>query len=206
MDRKYETERELRRALEQGEFELYDQPQVDLGTRKTVGTEALIRWNHPEKGLLLPYDFIPVAETTGLFLAIGSWVIRSACEQLRIWMNAGVQTLRLTMNLSGRQFERGSLTNTFRTALENSGIEGRFLEMEITESVLMKRSMTPDELRELAKTGIKTSIDDFGTAFAEGVETREQYEILEELGCHEIQGFYFSPPLPARDFVARKPS
>ena len=255
VDRKFETERELRRALEKGEFELHYQPQIDLGTRKTVGAEALIRWNHPEKGLLPPDDFIPVAESSGLILAIGSWVVRSACEQIRIWMNAGVPPLRLTVNVSGRQFERGSLTNTFRTALEDSGIEGRFLEVEITESVLMKRSMTPDELRELAKLGIKTSIDDFGTGYsslsyltrlpiyklkidrsfvtplptdpnvraiataiitmaqalglrtiAEGVETREQYEILEELGCHEIQGFYFSPPLPARDFVAWKPS
>ena len=249
-NRKFETERELRRALERGEFELYYQPQVDLATKRTVGAEALIRWNHPEKGLLHPDDFIPVAENTGLILAIGDWVVRAACEQLRAWREGGFPSIPLTVNVSGRQFERGNLTGTFRTALEETGVEGRFLEVEITESVLMKRAMTPDELRELAKMGIRTSIDDFGTGYsslsyltrlpiyklkidrsfvtplptdpnvraiataiitmasalglrtiAEGAETREQFEILKNLGCHEIQGYYFSPPLPESKFM-----
>ena len=249
-DRKYETERELRRALEQGEFELHYQPQVDLSTKRTVGAEALIRWNHPEKGLLLPDAFIPVAESTGLILSIGEWVVRAACSQLRAWKESGLPQVPLAVNVSGRQFERGNLTGTFRTALEETGVEGRFLEVEITESVLMKRAMTPDELRDLARMGIRTSIDDFGTGYsslsyltrlpitklkidrsfvtplpddpnvraittaivtmasalglrtiAEGAETREQFEILKNLGCHEIQGYYFSPPLPARDFA-----
>ena len=250
MDRKFETERELRQALEKNEFELYYQPQVDLVTKRVIGAEALIRWNHPERGVLLPDEFIPVAESTGLIVSIGSWVIQEACRQLKKWKESGISPVRVTVNVSGRQFERGNLAETFRTALNDSGIEGRFIEAEITESVLMKRTMTPEELRDLASLGVLTSIDDFGTGYsslsyltrlpvyklkidrsfvtslptdpnvraittaiitmglalglrtiAEGVETLEQFGILKSLGCHEIQGFYFSQPLPQSEFV-----
>lgn len=251
---KYETERELRRALEKGEFELYYQPQVDFGTKRVVGAEALIRWNHPEKGRVLPDQFIPIAESTGLIVAIGSWVIQEACRQLRSWKEAGIPPCRLTVNVSGRQFERGSLRDIVRAALEETGAEGRFLEVEVTESVLMTRALTPAELQDLANMGVLTSIDDFGTGYsslsyltrlpvyklkidrsfvttlptdpnvraittaiitmasslglrtiAEGVETREQYDILRSLGCNEVQGYYLSPPLPAEAFSRWKP-
>ena len=247
---KYETERELRRALENNEFVLYYQPQVDLSTRRLVGAEALIRWNHPENGLVPPDRFIPVAESSGLIVAIGTWVIEEACRQMGQWKKAGVLPFRLTVNVSGRQFERGSLVDIVRSVLARSGTEGRLLEVEITESVLMARPQTTTVLQELSNLGVRTSIDDFGTGYsslsyltrlpvyklkidrsfvttlpsdpnvraittaiitmsaalglrtiAEGVETREQLEILKKLGCHEIQGYYFSPPLPAEDFT-----
>ncbi len=247
---KYETERELRRALENNEFVLYYQPQVDLSTRRLVGAEALIRWNHPKNGLVPPDRFIPVAESSGLIVAIGTWVIEEACRQMGQWKKAGVLPFRLTVNVSGRQFERGSLVDIVRSVLARSGTEGRLLEVEITESVLMARPQTTTVLQELSNLGVRTSIDDFGTGYsslscltrlpvyklkidrsfvttlpsdpnvraitttiitmsaalglrtiAEGVETREQLEILKKLGCHEIQGYYFSPPLPAEDFT-----
>ncbi|MDA8149696.1 MAG: EAL domain-containing protein [Nitrospiraceae bacterium] len=247
--RRYETERELRRALENNEFVLYFQPQVDLSARRLVGAEALIRWNHPERGLVSPDQFIPVAESSGLIVAIGTWVIEEACRQLMHWKNSGTPPFRLTVNVSGRQFERGSLADIIKAALERSGAEGRLLEVEITESILMTRSQTTAVLQELSALGVRTSIDDFGTGYsslsyltrlpvyklkidrsfvttlssdpnvraittaiitmssalglrtiAEGVETREQLDILKKLGCHEIQGYYFSPPLPVEDF------
>ena len=247
--RRYETERELRRALENNEFVLYFQPQVDLATRRLVGAEALIRWNHPERGLVPPDQFIPVAESSGLIVAIGTWVIEEACRQLKRWKMTETPPFRLTVNVSGRQFERGSLADIVRAALERSGAEGRLLEVEITESILMTRSQTTAVLQELFSLGVRTSIDDFGTGYsslsyltqlpvyklkidrsfvttlssdpnvraittaiitmssalglrtiAEGVETREQLDILKKLGCHEIQGYYFSPPLPVEDF------
>ncbi|MCL4485307.1 MAG: EAL domain-containing protein [Nitrospirae bacterium] len=249
-NRMYEMERELRQALEKGEFVLFYQPQVEIATKRVVGAEALIRWNHPAKGLVLPDQFIPVAESTGLIVAVGAWVIQEACRQIGRWKEAGIPPFRLTVNVSGRQFERGNLAETVRTALEDSGVEGRFLEAEVTESVLIKRTMTPRELQELASMGVRTSIDDFGTGYsslsyltrlpiyklkidrsfvttlpsdphvraittaivtlgsalglrtiAEGVETPEQFEILKDLGCHEVQGYFFSPPLPEPDFV-----
>ena len=248
-NRMYEMERELRQALEKGEFVLFYQPQVELATNRVVGAEALIRWNHPEKGLVLPDQFIPVAESTGMIVAVGAWVVQEACRQIGRWKDAGIPPFRLTVNVSGRQFERGNLAETFRRALEDSRVEGRFLEAEVTESVLIKRTMTPRELEKLASMGVQTSIDDFGTGYsslsyltrlpiyklkidrsfvttlpsdphvraittaivtlgsslglrtiAEGVETPEQFEILKNLGCHEIQGYFFSPPLPEPEF------
>ena len=225
------------------------QPQVELATNRVVGAEALIRWNHPEKGLVLPDQFIPVAESTGMIVAVGAWVVQEACRQIGRWKDAGIPPIRLTVNVSGRQFERGDLAETFRRALEDSRVEGGFLEAEVTESVLIKRTMTPREVEKLASMGVQTSIDDFGTGYsslsyltrlpiyklkidrsfvttlpsdphvraittaivtlgsslglrtiAEGAETPEQFEILKNLGCHEIQGYFFSPPLPEPEF------
>jgi len=249
-ERRFSMERELRRALERNEFELFFQPQIDLATGNCVGAEALIRWRHPEKGLILPDQFIPVAESTGLIVPMGAWVIRSACLHLKSWREGGMVPLRLTVNVSVKQFERGGLIQTLESSMSESGVDGRLLEIEVTESVLMQHPMTSDTLRELSMMGILISIDDFGTGYsslsylkklpvyklkidrsfvttlpvdpdmlaittaivtmgsalrlktiAEGVESREQLDILRRLGCDEIQGYYYSRPLPNDTFM-----
>ncbi len=160
-------ENDLRKALERDEFQLYYQPKLNLKNRKIVGLEALLRWKHPERGLVSPGKFIPVAEEAGLIVPIGEWVLRAACLQNRAWQRAGHQPVNVAVNLSGRQFEHRQLIETVTRALRDADLEPGSLALEITESAIMKN---PDKasamLQQLKTMGIPISIDDFGTGYS----------------------------------------
>ena len=158
---------ELRRALEQKQFVLYYQPQLDLRTRKVVGVEALIRWRHPEKGLVPPGVFIPVAEDTGLIVPMGDWVIQEAARQSMAWQAQGLPALTVAVNLSALQFRRGNLEEVVTQALSTSGMPPHLLELELTESVLINDTdHVENRLRRLKAMGVTLSIDDFGTGYS----------------------------------------
>ncbi|MBK7003374.1 MAG: EAL domain-containing protein [Rhodoferax sp.] len=164
---------ELRLALEQGQFELHYQPKlagnalVGHQKRRVVGVEALVRWRHPEHGLVPPGKFIPVAEETGLILPLGEWVLNEACRQLRVWRDAGVQDLTMAVNLSAHQLRESSLLNMVSQTLARHGLVGADLELEITESVMMNDPQASiGTLSALRATGVKLSIDDFGTGYS----------------------------------------
>jgi diguanylate cyclase (GGDEF)-like protein len=159
-------ENDLHRALEHDEFELYYQPRVDARSGRILGCEALIRWNHEHLGLVPPDRFIPVAEETGLIVPIGEWVLREACRQNKAWQDAGHDLGRVSVNVSAKQFESG-LTETIGRILDETGLDGRWLEIEITESVLIENEGTiKDTLHRLKSRGIHLSIDDFGTGYS----------------------------------------
>lgn len=239
----------LRHALENGEFVLHYQPQIDLKSGELIGVEALIRWQHPERGLLSPGLFIPIAEESALIVAIGEWVLRTACEQGRAWQDLGLPLLRIAVNLSGRQFSEVDLPATVARILRETGLSKspQCLELEVTESMLMEDTeRTAATLQTLHGMGVRLAIDDFGTGYsslnylkrfhidslkidqsfvrdiannsddaaiattivtlghslgltviAEGVETEEQLTFLHGANCDEIQGYYYSRPLPA---------
>jgi diguanylate cyclase (GGDEF)-like protein/PAS domain S-box-containing protein len=240
----------LRTALERNEFVLHYQPQVDLASGRIVGMEALIRWQHPELGMVPPSRFIGVAEETGLIVPIGAWVMRAACAQNKAWQDAGLGRLRVAVNLSARQFGAADLLERIEQALQDSALDPGCLEIELTESLFMS-DVTPavDLLHRMKALGVQLSIDDFGTGYsslsylsrfpidtlkidrsfvadithdandaaivtsiialahnlklaviAEGVENVEQLDYLRRHGCDEIQGYYFSRPLPAEQF------
>ncbi|WP_312510508.1 EAL domain-containing protein [Massilia sp.] len=240
----------LRNALERDEFVLHYQPQVDLKSGQIVGMEALIRWNHPELGMVPPNRFVSVAEETGLIVQIGAWVMRTACAQNKAWQDAGYQRLRVAVNLSARQFGASDLLASLESALNETGLDPACLEIELTESLFMS-DVTPavELLHRMKALGVNLSIDDFGTGYssfsylsrfpidvlkidrsfvsditvdandaaivtsiialahnlklaviAEGVETAEQLDYLRSHGCDEMQGYYFSRPLPAHEF------
>ncbi|WP_233492833.1 GGDEF and EAL domain-containing protein [Chromobacterium sp. ATCC 53434] len=242
----------LRQALERGEFELHYQPQLNATTRALEGAEALLRWRHPQLGLVPPVRFIALAEETGLIKPIGDWVLREACRQLAAWDAAGLAVPRLAVNLSPRQFGQPSLPAKVAGALQAAGLAAARLELEITESMIMQ---SPTEavslLSELKALGVWLSIDDFGTGYsslshlkrfpldtlkidqsfvdglpddednaaiaeailamarklkfhvvAEGVENEAQAAFLQSKGCHTLQGYHFSRPLPAAAFFA----
>jgi EAL domain-containing protein (putative c-di-GMP-specific phosphodiesterase class I) len=157
----------LRRALTNGEFILHYQPQIDLISGKLIGAEALIRWNHPEFGLVPPGRFIPIAEDCGLIVQIGDWVIGEACRQAMAWQTAGLPKFVVAVNLSALQFKRGNLEKTLGDALEQSGLDPKFLELELTESILIQdiQSVLPTVER-LKGLGLRLSIDDFGTGYS----------------------------------------
>ncbi len=160
-------ERSLKDALREGHFELFYQPQVRLRDYKLVGAEALIRWRHPELGVIAPDKFIPVAEETGLIVPMGRWVLESACQQMRAWADEGLGKLRIGVNISGRQFRDADLAETVAAAIENAGIDARMLDLELTESMLMADGEgTLKLLRSLAELGVTLSIDDFGTGYS----------------------------------------
>ncbi len=159
-------ESSMRGALERDEFELYYQPQMDLATGRVLGAEALIRWNHPEKGLLEPDSFITLAEESGLILPIGNWVLEEGCRQAKEWHDAGHGSLRMAMNLSSRQFDRWSFPGTVAEVLEQSGVEPGLVDLELTESALMQEEETSKALSALKAYGIRLSIDDFGTGYS----------------------------------------
>lgn len=161
-----ETENSLRRALAKNEFVIHYQPVISLLSREIVGVEALVRWQHPRKGLLMPSSFIPVAEDTGLIIPIGEWVLRSACNQVRSWQKSGYP-LRVAVNLSARQFRQPQLTETIRAVLLETSLIPESLEVEITESIAAEDlNVTISILRSLKDMGIRISIDDFGTGFS----------------------------------------
>ncbi len=242
----------LRSAVERNEFVLHYQPQVDLRTGAIVGMEALIRWQHPEMGMVAPSRFIGVAEETGLIVPIGAWVLRAACRQTRAWHDAGLGSLRVAVNLSARQFGADDLLDDLKTVLAETGLPPHCLEIELTESLFMSDVGVAVELLHAMKAlGVKLSIDDFGTGYsslsylsrfpidvlkidrsfvaaiardsndaaivasivalahnlklsviAEGVETADQLDYLRREGCDQMQGYYFSKPLPAEKFEA----
>jgi len=157
----------LRTALERNEFLLHYQPQVDLKSGKIVGAEALIRWQHPEFGMVSPLDFIGLAEETGLIIPIGAWVLRTACAQNMAWQAAGFGHLRVAVNLSGIQFAQPDIVQTIAAALEESGLEPSRLEIELTESVVMRNvEQAVTTLHALKALGIQLSVDDFGTGYS----------------------------------------
>jgi EAL domain-containing protein (putative c-di-GMP-specific phosphodiesterase class I) len=159
---------ELRVALEQGELELYYQPQVELSTGRIVGLEALIRWNHKTRGLLTPGYFIPIAERTGAVLPLGSWVLEEACRQLKLWHAEGVAPQTLSVNVSGVQFKGSSeLEREVEACLTRWDIDPSNLELELTESVLMEATQRhSNTLQNLRQLGTKIAIDDFGTGYS----------------------------------------
>jgi EAL domain-containing protein (putative c-di-GMP-specific phosphodiesterase class I) len=238
---------DLRAALERREFVLFYQPEVELATHRIVGLEALIRWRHPQRGLVPPLDFIPAAEECGLILPIGDWGLAEVCGQIRQWTreDANHSALRVCVNLSARQFSRKGLVDHVEALLSRFGIASRQLGLEMTESSLMSDTGTASNvLGDLRRLGVSLLMDDFGTGYsslnylhsfpfdvlkidrsfvtrmtqgdqalqivktiidlasalgmdvvAEGVETREQRNILRDLGCRYGQGFLFSRPI-----------
>ena len=242
-------ESSLRRAMERKEFQLFYQPQLDLRTGKTIGAEALIRWKHPDLGFIPPMEFIPIAEETGLIHPIGEWVLKTACEQKKLWDRQGFESFRVSVNLSARQFHYANLVDMVGDTIRKSGIDPKCLDLELTESTIMDRlEETTLTLKRLKNMGARISIDDFGTGYsslmylktfpidcvkidksfvndvttdpddqaithaiismahslhlevvAEGVETKEQLELLKSQSCDVIQGYLFSKPIPVDD-------
>ncbi|PLX93051.1 MAG: hypothetical protein C0620_08220 [Desulfuromonas sp.] len=163
----FELESDLRKALERNELRVYYQPQIQLDSQQMTGTEALVRWQHPDHGLISPTDFIPLAEETGLIIPIGEWVLRQACLQVVDWQRRGLPPLTVAVNLSPLQFRQKSLTSSVARVISETGINPNFLELEITESMIMdsidKSTATMIELTEL---GTRLAIDDFGTGYS----------------------------------------
>ncbi len=160
-------ETKLRRALEREEFELYFQPQIDVRTWSITGAEALIRWRHPDLGLVSPAEFIPLAEETGLILPIGEWVLRTASAQARAWHDAGHGSLVMAINISGRQFREKNLAKMIEQVIDGIGLDPHRLELEITESVLMRSAEeTVNTLKTLKAMGARIAADDFGTGYS----------------------------------------
>ncbi len=244
-------ENELYDAVEKGEFLLHYQPQVDVNTSKIIGAEVLVRWQHPQKGMVSPSEFIPIAEECGLITDIGDWVLHTAIRQVAAWQTAGLAIVPVAVNLSIVQFRQDTLYEKIAHALQQNGLAPAMLELEVTEGIAMENfERTIDVLNRLHQLGITLSIDDFGTGYsslsylkrfkvnklkidqsfiqdlcsnpedeaivtaiinmakslgfktiAEGVETLDQLNFLREKNCDEIQGYYFSKPLPAEAFA-----
>ncbi len=247
-------ESELRRAIERREFALYFQPIVSVSGCRWTGAEVLVRWLHPERGVILPGKFIPLAEETGLIVPLGEWILRSACIQNRAWMDAGRKPLVMAVNISPIQFMEKDFVDQVRRVLAETRVDPKCLEIEITEGIAMKNvEFTIEMLRELAATGVKILIDDFGTGYsslsylqrfpvttlkldrsfvsripehqdsasivsaiiamghslglsliAEGVETEQQKQFLQQRGCDEMQGFLFGEAQSAAEFERKR--
>lgn len=160
-------ETSLRYALERRELLLHYQPQVDLRTGRIMGMEALLRWSHPDWGMVSPAHFIPLAEETGLIVPIGEWVLETACEQNRTWQLAGYSPIMMSVNFSGRQFQEDKLADRIGGILKKTGLEAKYLELELTESILMhKEGPFQKTFNELHAMGVALSIDDFGTGYS----------------------------------------
>lgn len=246
--KRFALENRLGRGLQRREFKLHYQPQVDTGSWRITGAEALIRWDHPELGSIPPADFIPFAEKSGLIVPIGEWVLRSACLQLKKWHANGFPKLTLAINVSARQFQEPESADMIVRILEETSLDPSCLELELTESLLMVNAEhVIQSLVKLKDIGVKLAIDDFGTGFssleylrrlpldilkidqsfvrdvsnhgtalissiisladklrlrviAEGVETEEQLTFLRKLGCDNMQGYFFSRPIPGDEF------
>ena len=247
-------ENDLRYAVERGELRLHYQPRVDCRSARLLGCEALLRWQHPERGLIAPARFIPIAEESGLIVPIGAWIIDEACRQQAAWRDQGVGEIAVSINLSAVQLRDPELTATIRSALERRRIRPQLIELELTESLLMEHAgATIELLHQLKALGVALSVDDFGTGYsslnylhrfpidklkidqtfvadmledpndlaitraiiglghtlglkvvAEGVEHVDEARMLAAAGCDELQGYLFSRPLAAEDFVAWK--
>ena len=157
----------LHQALERGELEIYYQPQLDMQSGEFIGSEALLRWNHPTRGLLLPAEFLPLAEETGLILAMSEWVLHSACRQNRLWQESGFSPMPVAINITPRMFQQALLVRMVSRALKDSGLEPRYLELEVTESMIMDNvEAAIQTMTELSRMGISLAIDDFGTGYS----------------------------------------
>lgn len=166
-EKRLELENELRKAVSLNELELYYQPKVVAATGRIYGAEALLRWNSKSRGFVSPGDFIPLAEQTGLIIPIGKWVIMNACQQLAIWQKSGAPPVNVSINLSARQFEDKMLFPVIKAIVERSGVDPRFLTLELTESLLLDDLERKIEVMEQLKgLGLKLSIDDFGTGYS----------------------------------------
>ncbi|WP_229458716.1 putative bifunctional diguanylate cyclase/phosphodiesterase [Massilia glaciei] len=158
---------ELRRAVERGQFVLHYQPQVDLRSGRIVGAEALVRWQHPERGLIYPGSFIGIAEDCGLIEPLGAWVMHEACRQNKAWQDAGLPPLIMAVNLSARQFQRNQVEQLTGEAIAASGLAPEWLELEITEGMVMQNvELAIEVMQRLVATGVRLSIDDFGTGYS----------------------------------------
>jgi diguanylate cyclase (GGDEF)-like protein len=249
---KQKLENDLHQACARSEFVLHYQPLVTTDSGRIAGVEALLRWHHPEQGLIAPNQFISLLEELGLMSDVGRWVLRTACLQIVAWEKQGFPPLRLAVNVSAQQFYRGDIVKTVDQILCETGLDPERLELELTESLTLDDSDTTLKImRELKRIGIRLSLDDFGTGWsslsylrkfpldrikidrsflrdiasqpaaeavvrtvlnlgrnlglactAEGVETSQQFDYLKKQKCPEIQGFLYSPALPAADFGA----
>lgn len=159
-------ESDLRKALEQEQFTLAYQPLINLNSGKVVGVEALVRWHHPQRGLLPPGDFIPLTEENGLILQLGEWVLRAACQQNKAWQDAGLPPIMMSVNLSMRQFRQHGLAERIESILEQTGMNPQYLDLEITESMTSDVEFATEMLNSLKKLGVQISIDDFGTGYS----------------------------------------
>jgi diguanylate cyclase (GGDEF)-like protein/PAS domain S-box-containing protein len=160
-------ENSLHHALERGEFVVYYQPKVNINTWEITGMEALLRWQHPELGLVSPVTFIPLAEANGLIVPIGEWVLQTACTQNKAWQNLGLSPIRIAVNLSARQFQQPNLVASVARVLEKTGLDPHFLELEITETTVMQEvKFARAILKDLQQTGIRLAMDDFGTGYS----------------------------------------
>jgi len=245
--RRLEMEKNLRKAIAQDELCLYYQPQIDNETNAVVGVEALLRWNHPEFGLLSPAKFLAIADESGLMSTIGQWVLVNSCNELLRWHQLGYSDFRLSINLSSRQFSQESSVESIKQVLASTRLNPNLICVEIAEDVAMKNiSGTIDTMNQLRLLGLRTAIDDFGAGHssmsllqklpidslnidrsfimriadreqdgnaakgiialahslglkvvAEGVETQTQAAFLKQQHCDILQGYYFSPPVPA---------
>lgn len=250
--RTLQLENALRHALERDQLQLHYQPQVSLLDGRIIGAEALLRWEHPELGAVPPAEFIPIAEASGQILQIGEWVLRSAVNQLKCWMDSGIKPMIIAVNLSAVQFRHAHLPELVTRILDEAKLPSQYLELELTEGVAMDDPLGAiSVMDDLHERGIRMSIDDFGTGYsslsylkkfkvyklkidqsfvrditedpedkaivaaiislsnslgmrtiAEGVETAGQLAFLRLQGCGEVQGYYFSKPLPADMFEA----
>jgi EAL domain-containing protein (putative c-di-GMP-specific phosphodiesterase class I) len=161
------TEQDLRLALERSEFFLHYQPQLHLGSGRLVGVEALIRWQHPTRGLVAPAQFIPIAEERDLIVPIGDWVLREACRQNREWQDAGLPPMPVAVNLSALQFQQKNLAQHIAQMLEDTGLSPHYLELELTESAVMRDADSSiATMRRLKQVGLRLSMDDFGTGYS----------------------------------------
>ncbi|WP_273119854.1 putative bifunctional diguanylate cyclase/phosphodiesterase [Ferrovum myxofaciens] len=160
-------ETDLQLALKRQEFVLYYQPKINLHSGAIVGVEALIRWRHPQRGLILPEQFVRIAEDCGLIVSIGEWVLREACKQAKSWQDAGLSFTPVAVNISAAQFKLTGFLESLADILEDTGLEPRYLEFELTESVLMQNTdTTAFMLKALKVLGIQLAVDDFGTGFS----------------------------------------
>ncbi|MFC6331893.1 EAL domain-containing protein [Paenibacillus septentrionalis] len=248
LQEKIEMEADLRKAIDEKQFILHYQPQIRTEDSQMIGVEALVRWKHPTKGMISPGLFIPLAEETGLIYSLGTYVLKEACRQMKEWHEEGGPLIPISVNLSSQQFHQSNLVQVINDILEKTGLAPQYLELEITESMMMDAEISGSILNDLKELGVRISLDDFGTGYsslsylkllpihklkidrsfiqditsntndraivatiiamaqhlhmdvvAEGIETREQLDILTENDCHKIQGYYFSKPLPAEE-------
>lgn len=160
-------ENDLRKALEREEFVVYYQPQVNIDTGQIVGAEALVRWLHPDMGLVGPEQFVPLAEDTGLIVPISEWVLFEACQQNRLWQDKGFPPMRMAVNFSIRQFQQNNLVDTVEQTLRRTGLDPRYLELEITENIaILDENQTAEKLHSLKNRGISVAMDDFGMGYS----------------------------------------
>jgi EAL domain-containing protein (putative c-di-GMP-specific phosphodiesterase class I) len=160
-------ENALHKALDRNEFKIYYQPKIDSKNKQIIGSEALIRWENAEYGLLSPTQFVPMAEENGLIIPIGEWVLENICKQLNIWKNDGIDPEPVAINISARQLEQKNFVHSITSILDKRNIENELLEIELTESILLKNSLkNSKKLSKLREKGMKVSIDDFGTGYS----------------------------------------